>query len=215
MKVKARVPVAVLALAVLAASCSSSPPANSGSPPANKSVPTVSLAPVASTTTSTTSSTTTTTTSTASSGCASDQLSINFVGTSAAAGTLQGIYDFQNTTNSPCTLFGYPGLQMLSSNGQTIPTILTRSPSLAGAPTTVTLAPNGYAYFLIQYPDATGYDGLTCPAASSVEFTAPNDYQPLVLSGAGANIRPFGGTINNLKCGEIQISAVKPTDPAG
>ena len=215
MRVGGRRLILVMTLAAVASACGSGSHPPPSPAPAKGSIPTVSLAPTTSSTTTTTVAPTTTSTGTGSSsgGCASDQLLISFVGEQGAAGSEIGIYAFQNTTNSPCTLVGYPGMQMLNANGQTIPTKVVRQPDPFGPPSVVTLSPGGDAYFVIQYPDGTGYAGLSCPTSSSIEFTAPNDYQPLVLSGKGAAIQPFGGTTNDLKCGQIEISPVLAKNP--
>ncbi len=171
----------------------------------------------------TTTSTTTSTTSTTAAGkvpvaggrCISSQLQLAEGHPSAAAGSVALTFSFTNTAATECYLVGYPGLQMLSSSGSSIPTHLTRGSSVSVPPepvTKVALQPGGSAYFIVGYADATGYSGDSCPSSSSLEVTAPNDYQYLTISAA---LNPYGGTIQNLQCGDLTISPVLASLPAG
>ena len=70
----------------------------------------------------------------------------------------------------------------------------------------VTLVPGAKADFDMGFPAATGYGNADCPTSTRVEFTAPNDFQSLIVTLA---IRPYGGAdIAQLHCGEIHVSPV-------
>jgi hypothetical protein len=104
---------------------------------------------------------------------------------------------------------------MLSSSGAKLPTQLTRGSSVSVPPEAVTkvpLQPGSSAYFIIGYADATGYSDLTCPSSASIEITAPNDYRSLTLP---VVLNPYGGTIQNLQCGDLTASPILSALPSG
>jgi hypothetical protein len=70
----------------------------------------------------------------------------------------------------------------------------------------VTLMPGAKADFDMGFAAATGYENADCPTSTRVEFTAPNDFQSLIVTLA---IRPYGGAdVAQLHCGEIHVSPV-------
>jgi Domain of unknown function (DUF4232) len=148
--------------------------------------------------------------------CKAGQLSVAYEpveSTGGAAGSVGLTYQFTNASLYACTLHGYPGFQMLGPLHSTLATHLHRRPA-AGAPATVTLLPQGHAWFQIEYPTQTGYANLSCPTSASVEVTPPNDFhQVLVTAGRGAHLQPYGGTTANLQCGRISVTAVAAVPP--
>lgn len=142
--------------------------------------------------------------------CNSSQLAI-ILGSESAAMGARGVsgMGFKNVSATPCTLIGYPTVQMLDAKGKAIQTINTRVSTIMGAPTTisiVTLAPGVKANFNLLYESATGYGNAVCPTSTEVDFTPPGSKVPLVLPW---KIQPYGGsTIQTLQCGEIKISPV-------
>lgn len=134
---------------------------------------------------------------------------------SIGAGSEGLVIELKNTSGVECYLQGYPGLQMLSNTGAALSTTVHWGSYVTVPPeniTKVTLASNAIAYFMIGFPLGTGYGTDTCPTSSAVEITPPNNTQLLKLSLA---ITPFGGTQQNLKCGEITASPVLSSMPAG
>ena len=142
--------------------------------------------------------------------CSSSQLTIVLGSESAAMGA-RGVsgMGFKNVSATPCTLFGYPKLQMIGTNGKLIKTYNTRVPTIMGMPTSlgiVTLQPDSTAHFNLLYESATGYGNAFCPTSTQVEFTPPGSTIPLVLPW---KIQPYGGsTIQTLQCGEIKVSPI-------
>jgi Protein of unknown function (DUF4232) len=126
-----------------------------------------------------------------------------------AAGSVGYTNDFENVSTATCTLYGYPGLQMLNASGQPIPTDVIRATSVTVPyvpERLVTLAPGARADFDMGFAASTGYGSAQCPTSARVEFTAPNDFQSLTVTLA---IRPYGGgDIAQLHCGEIHVSPV-------
>jgi hypothetical protein len=116
---------------------------------------------------------------------------------------------FKNVSSTPCTLIGFPGIQMTDAKGKSLPTFVTNSPTIMGTPVSikiVTLMPGLTANFNMLYESATGYGNAVCPTSTQVEFKPPGAKLALVLPW---KIQPYGGsTIQSLHCGEIKVSPV-------
>jgi uncharacterized protein DUF4232 len=207
-----------LALSLLAG-CGSSHHASSAgtgssstaaSPTTASTTPPISATTASSAPASTGPSTTPTTATTASAhGCTAVQLSIQVGTANGAAGSVGYTNDFKNISVATCTLYGYPGLQMLNSSGQPISTDVIRGTSVT-VPSVperlVTLAPGARAGFDMGFASSTGYGSAKCPTSARVEFTAPNDFQSLTVALA---IQPYGGpSTAQLHCGQITVSPV-------
>lgn len=121
--------------------------------------------------------------------CQPSQLSLSTGQHTAGAGTIEEAFILTNTSQSSCTLYGYPGMQMLGG-GRQIPTRVVRTPH---SEQTVTLAPGGTSSFLAQWHDQTGYT-TPCATSQQVEVTPPNTYSQLTVA-ASIQACP-DGTIN-------------------
>jgi hypothetical protein len=180
---------AVLLAGTVLSACSSSPSTSSttGGPAST----TTSTTPGAASTTSSSAPTTSTVAGPAR--CASSALSGSVVGSSGAAGTIETTVALKSTASAPCTLGGYPGMQMLSASGSALPTVVVRKgsyPFTAMAAATVTVGPGQSAYFNIGYSDVPVGNETTCPTSASVQVTPPNAFDHLVMTAAFA---PCGG----------------------
>ncbi|MGA2471146.1 MAG: DUF4232 domain-containing protein [Solirubrobacteraceae bacterium] len=143
------------------------------------------------------------------SGCVSTQLAVVLGFQQGALGHIGQTVSFKNTSTTACTLYGYPGLQMLDASGSPIPTDVLRGIAYtvpAEPEHVVTLAPGGEASFDLGYANSTGFGNATCPASSEVEVTPPNDYTSITVAW---KIQPYGGSdIKHLQCGQITVSPV-------
>jgi hypothetical protein len=143
--------------------------------------------------------------------CVSKQLAVVLGQGGVAAGSVGMVVTFKNTSDAACSLYGYPGLQMLDAAGHPIATEVIRgtSTTVPSVPEEVVeVAPGSEASFDLGFPDATGYGSATCPTSSEVEFTPPNATQPITVPW---KIQPYGGTsIAQLQCGQITVSPVYP-----
>jgi Protein of unknown function (DUF4232) len=173
-----------VALALTGAACSSSPSNN---------VTTTTVAPssttASSTTTTTTAATTTSSSAATTSTCLPGQLSGSTGQGNGAAGTIETTVTLTNTSSSVCTLKGYPGMQLLSATGASLPTNVVRGGGqgfLAAAanqpPALVTLAPNQTASFSLSYEDVPVGTETSCPTSAKAEITPPNDTGFLVIA---------------------------------
>jgi hypothetical protein len=134
--------------------------------------------------------------------CAPQQLGLAYLGSQGATGHIEASFQLRNASQKQCTLFGYPGAQMLGANGNLLPTHVQRGGSFftetRRAPHTVSLAPGEAARFVFGYSDNPEYGGgKACPQAVKLEVTPPNTYSRLAVSmPAGANsFAPCGGVL--------------------
>ena len=184
---------------------------------------------VSQSTTSTTTSTsstasvppTTTTTATQQSNvvtrCHASQLSFSYSQLGIAADQqLDVIFRYTNTSNVTCTLYGYPGIEFYTANGQPIIAKTRRGGAYPASydpgPHLVTLTPGTNAYFYVGWGTASVSNGITqgCAVPASVKSYPPNSYTQLSLT---LQPRPNGQTwvgtyICNLSAVGIGLSAV-------
>ncbi len=102
----------------------------------------------------------------------------------------------KSTAATPCVLGGYPGLQMLSSSGTALATLVVRKGTYSFtsmAPTTVALTTGQSVYFNIGYSDVPAGNEPSCPTSGSLEVTPPNATDHLVIAAALAPCD--GGTL--------------------
>ena len=154
--------------------------------------------PTTSSTTATTSTTTsvppsTTTTATQQSNvvtrCHASQLSFSYSWDGIQADQqLDVIFRYTNTSNVTCTLYGYPGIEFYSANGQPIiaKTLRRGGDPIAydPGPNLVTLTPGTSAYFYTAWGTASASNGITqgCALPASVKSYPPNSYTQLSLT---------------------------------
>lgn len=116
---------------------------------------------------------------------------------------------FKNISKSTCTLQGFPNFQMFDGSGKPILTHVIVGTSYTvqyKSEDIVTLLPGNEAMFDLGFDNATGYGGAVCPTSATVEITPPGANQPITVSW---KFQPYGGgTIANLRCGEITTSPV-------
>lgn len=191
----------LLGPALLLASC--------GSPAAQPTGSTSTTVGASSTTTSTSQPATSTSSTTASGppGCQVSQLSIVPQQGSGAAGQIELAMTMTNVSSNTCTLYGYPGLQMLDASGQPLPTNVVRGGTTFGTPVAnqppaeVVLTSQHTAAFTLHYEDVPVGNETSCPTSSKVEVTPPNDVDHAVVDLA----------ITPCNAGTIHVSPVYST----
>ena len=139
--------------------------------------------------------------------CTPSSLTLRLAGSVPALGSVIRVYAFTNHGSNACSLFGYPSLQMYNAQGQTIQTLITH---VTMAENVVPIEPGGEAWFVIHYPDATGFAHDRCPASSEIAVTPPGASNSILIKGHAGIIEPFGGTAENLACGPIFVQPVTP-----
>ena len=98
------------------------------------------------------------------------------------AGGVYQVIDFTNTSGSTCTLYGYPGVSLVSGPPYTqIGLAAKRSTSTPRK--LVTLAPGATANALLQIVDALNYPTASCgpTKATALKIYPPNQTAPVYL----------------------------------
>ena len=148
--------------------------------------------------------------------CHSTQLAVRIWREGAALGHIGVEVRFVNLSGGACSLYGYPGLQMLDGRNHALPTRVHRGVAYTVPKTAervVIVRPRASAAFDAGWDDATGYGLKKCPTSSRVLVTPPDAYRSISVRW---RIQPYGGgTIQHLRCGQITVSPVfAPTSHA-
>lgn len=117
-------------------------------------------------------------------GCATERLTLSLGPANGAAGTVYYNLMFRNSSSSPCTLAGYPGVSFLDSSGRQVGEPAQRSPT-GGAPSTVTVAPGQTAYAALGVVDP-GVANCTPATASAIRAYPPGQTTAAEVRTAGA-----------------------------
>jgi hypothetical protein len=120
-------------------------------------------------------------------GCTGSNYALSQLGSQGAAGTFELTFGFRNTSSATCSLFGYPGLQLLDAAGQDIATTTVRGGTYSFtnfAPANVSVGPSATAYFNVGYSDVPTGTESSCPTAAQLQAIAPNTTTPLVVKGS-------------------------------
>lgn len=112
--------------------------------------------------------------------CDTNQLSLRFVENNPGAGNTYNKYALTNVSGRTCTLYGYPGVELLSKYNKPVGVTVERDASKPK--TTVTLRPSAKAYFVLRYGNKANYDGQCAPDSAKIEVTPPNTYNHLIIS---------------------------------
>ncbi|HEV7665449.1 MAG TPA: DUF4232 domain-containing protein [Chloroflexota bacterium] len=114
--------------------------------------------------------------------CHTAGLDLSVLGVDAGAGNLVGTFQLTNTLDTPCTLFGFPGLELRDDAGNPLPTMVVRNGGyfLNGpGPTDVYIDAPGSAIFRVHWEQVPVGDETTCPLAASLAVIPPDEYDPL------------------------------------
>jgi len=140
--------------------------------------------------------------------CRPDQLTLAIKFLGAATGNVGEMAHFTNHSTVACSLYGFPGAQLL--NAQRDPMIThTHWQTSAYLYTTqpvshVQMAPGAAAYFVVEWEDVPSGSATSCPLASYLEVTPPNDYSAITIANT---VGACGGN--------LYISPVEPTQFTG
>ena len=159
------------------ASSGSSQPAASGSTPAASS-----SAPTATSSSNTPAVVTPSSSAPGTPACATSALQVKLGPSNGYAGGVYVPIDFTNTSGSTCTLFGYPGVSLVT--GPPYKQIgLAAKRSTSTPKKLVTLTPGATAHALLQIVDALNYPPASCgPAkATALKVYPPNQTVPAYL----------------------------------
>jgi Protein of unknown function (DUF4232) len=128
--------------------------------------------------------------------CPAKDLVGSVAGSTGAAGTLEVTVSLRSTASSSCILAGYPGLQLLGPGGAALPTTVIRKGAYsftAMAPAAVRLSTGQSAEFNLGYSDVPVGTETSCPTATALEVTPPDNVDHLTVA---ASLAPCGrGTL--------------------
>jgi len=171
---------ALICLAVAGCSSAASP---STTPTATKTVTATPTAPGASSgaTTSTSASPAGPVTSAVS--CSTSSLNVKQGLAQGYAGGVYEVIDFTNTSNSPCSLLGYPGVSLVTGPPHTQIGLAAKRSTTSGQVKLITLAPGATANAQLQIVDALNYPSATCgpTKAAALKVYPPNQKASVYL----------------------------------
>lgn len=104
------------------------------------------------------------------------------VGQGYAGGVYQ-VIDFTNTSGSTCTLYGYPGVSLVSGPPYTQIGLAAKRTATSAPVKQITLAPGATANALLQIVDALNYPSASCgpTKAAALKIYPPNQTVPVYL----------------------------------
>ena len=170
----------VLTCAVALAGCAS---AGSSQPGTSGSTPVASpSAPAASASSSDTPAVAAPSSSAAGTACATSALQIKLGASDGYAGGVYQTIDFTNTSGSTCTLFGYPGVSLVTGPPYKQLGVPAKRTTTTPAKV-VTLAPGATANAVVQIVDALNFPSPSCePAkAAALKVYPPNQFTAVYL----------------------------------
>jgi hypothetical protein len=178
---------AAVACAAVVAGCSSS----ASTPTTPSSTVTVTASPTSSTASGSTSTAPAAGTSSGASphvvgapACPTSALQVKLgLGQGYAGGTYQ-VIDFTNTSRTSCTLYGYPGVSLVSGPAPYTQIGLAAKRNSTTPVKLITLAPGGSANALLQIVDALNYPASACSPtkATNLRIYPPNQLDPLYVA---------------------------------
>jgi hypothetical protein len=115
--------------------------------------------------------------------CATSSLKVKQGLAQGYAGGVYEVIDFTNTSNSPCSLLGYPGVSLVTGAHTQIGLAAKRS-TTSGTVKLITLAPGATANATLQIVDALNFPSSTCgpTKAAALKVYPPNQTAPVYLS---------------------------------
>jgi Protein of unknown function (DUF4232) len=187
-EVSCRAAAALLCLAAVAACSSSSSPSTTSSPPASSSISATPVAPPTAVPSSPSSAVT------GPPACPNGSLQVKLgLGQGYAGGTYV-VIDFTNTSGATCTLYGYPGVSLVS--GPPYAQIGLAAKRTSTTPVKqITLAPGATANAQLQIVDALNFPTSTCSPVKSTNMRVfpPNQtisvYLPYASYGCSKSVQ--------------------------
>ena len=116
--------------------------------------------------------------------CATSSLDVKQGLGQGYAGGVYEVIDFTNTSNAPCSLYGYPGVSLVTGPPYTQVGLAAKRSTTSGQVKLITLAPGATANALLQIVDALNYPSATCgpTKAAALKVYPPNQTAPVYLA---------------------------------
>ena len=115
--------------------------------------------------------------------CATSSLDVKQGLAQGYAGGVYEVIDFTNTSNAPCSLYGYPGVSLVTGPPYTQVGLAAKRSTTSAKVKLITLAPGATANALLQIVDALNYPSATCgpTKATALKVYPPNQTAPVYL----------------------------------
>jgi hypothetical protein len=115
--------------------------------------------------------------------CATSGLNVTLGASNGAAGSVYQTIVFTNTSGATCTLYGYPGVSLVSAPPYTLIGLAAQRSSTTPV-TTVTLASGATASAVLRVVDALNFGSATCgpTQAAFLRVYPPNQTAPVYLA---------------------------------
>jgi hypothetical protein len=115
--------------------------------------------------------------------CATSSLNVKQGLAQGYAGGVYEVIDFTNTSNSPCSLYGYPGVSLVTGPPYTQVGRAAKRSTTSAQVKLITLAPGATGNALLQIVDALNYPSATCgpTKAAALKVYPPNQTAPVYL----------------------------------
>ena len=171
--------ICTVAVTGCASSGSSQPAASGSTPAASSSAPS---APAATSSSNTPAVVTPSSSAPGTPACATSALQVKLGSSDGYAGGVYVVIDFTNTSGSTCTLFGYPGVSLVT--GPPYKQIgLAAKRSTSTPKKLVTLAAGATANAQLQIVDALNFPSASCgpTKATALKIYPPNQTEPVYL----------------------------------
>ena len=109
--------------------------------------------------------------------CGNSSLAVTNAPAQGATGHGSAVLLFRNVTHASCTLYGYPGLDAISSTGHVLAHATRTLSGFAGGPgveKTITLAPLQWASAVVEWMNFNPSTSGACTFGAAVNSTPPN-----------------------------------------
>ena len=115
--------------------------------------------------------------------CATSSLQVKQGVAQGYAGGVYQVIDFTNTSGSTCTLYGYPGVSLVSGPPYTQIGLAAKRTAASAPVKQITLAPGATGNALLQIVDALNYPSASCgpTKAAALKIYPPNQTVPVYL----------------------------------
>lgn len=149
--------------------------------------------------------------------CGNHSLAVTNTPSDGAMGHSRVVLLFRNRSTSPCTLYGYPGVDALGSYGAVLAHAhRTLGGAMGGATSvhTVTVLPGHYASAVLDWANFNPATSGDCTFSSSIAVTAANTshstYLPVSVSLCSLQVHPtVGGTTGNGAYAAAQLQWIR------
>jgi hypothetical protein len=141
--------------------------------------------------------------------CPTSALHVSIGNGNGAAGSVYYPIVFTNSSGSPCTLFGFPGVSFVTSpNGSQIGDAATRQSDKPVQ--TVTLSPGGVAHATLQVVQALNFPAAKCQPVTAhfLKIYPPNQTAAVILSFTAKACAATGQGVTVLNVAPVQPGAV-------